>query len=169
MIGHHGTSVENAKMILEEGFRKSSGKHQWFGEGVYFFDDDYIEARNWAVKVKKFERYAILQSEIDAQNPLHLHKSTEWGEFLKIKQRLLKHNQSSPFKNREITDAYVVEFMCQQIYKLKGVHIDVIICACSVGGYAWTAEITRIPRTQIQICVRELSSILRTELIEEVS
>ena len=51
MIGHHGTNRNSARLILKDGFKISQGE-QWFGAGVYFFENDPIEAKNWAIKVK---------------------------------------------------------------------------------------------------------------------
>lgn len=53
IIGHHGTKRESVQGILINGFSKSE-KEQWFGDGVYFFDDDPLEAKNFAVIIKKF-------------------------------------------------------------------------------------------------------------------
>ena len=169
MIGHHGTSKVKAHSILDSGFRKSSGK-QWFGDGVYFFDDDPREALNWAVKIKKFEAdYAVLESNIDVKNPLRLHKAAEWDEFIKNKRRIQKYMDNSSLKGKEVTDGYVVEFMCQQIAKLTGNSVDVVICGCRIPAYDWAVEITDIPRIQTQLCVRELECITGTKLVEEAS
>lgn len=169
MIGHHGTSKENAHSILRTGFLKSKG-YQWFGDGVYFFDDDQKEARNWAIKVKKFDiNYSVLKSNIEVCNPLLLHKAKEWEEFLKNKKMLQKKIDKSPYRNKEITDGYVVEFMCQQIYKLTTKPVDVVICGCKIPAYDWAVEITEIPRIQVQVCVRELECITSTEIAEEAS
>lgn len=36
--GYHGTSIENAKKILETSYKLSNEK-EWFGAGVYFFEN----------------------------------------------------------------------------------------------------------------------------------
>ena len=169
MIGHHGTSKANAQSILRSGFRKSSGK-QWFGDGVYFFDDDQREALNWAVRVKKLETdYAVLRSDIDVRNPLHLHKATEWDEFINNKRRIQKYMDNSSMKGKIVSDSYVVELMCQQIAKLTGNPVDVVICGCRLPSYDWAIEETDIPRMQTQLCVRELGRITGTEIVKEAS
>lgn len=73
-IGYHATSNENAKSIIEIGFKKSIStpqKKHWLGDGVYFFTDIY-----WAVEwninqlkreenyTKNIEDYTVLSSKI---------------------------------------------------------------------------------------------------------
>jgi len=59
-IGYHGTNVKNIDNIRNCGYN-FSGKKEWFGKGIYFFEDlipitnGFIEAKSWAVKVKHFE------------------------------------------------------------------------------------------------------------------
>jgi hypothetical protein len=169
MTGHHGTNKVNAQGILRTGFRKSKGK-QWFGDGVYFFDDDQREALNWAIKVKKFETdFSVIRSDLSIKNPLKLHKAKEWDEFLRNKLNLQLNMGNSSFKHREITDGYVVEFLCQRIARLTGSPVDVVICGCRVPAYDWAIEVTDVPRIQTQLCVREISCITNTEIVEEAS
>lgn len=169
MIGHHGTNKDNAQSIIRTGFFKSKG-YQWFGDGVYFFDDDQKEAFYWAKKVKKFEtNYAVLKSNINVCNPLNLHKATEWEEFLKTKKMLQENKDKSFFKNKKITDGYTVEFICKQIYKSTGKPVDVVICGCRIPAYDGATKITGIPRMQVQLCVRELDSITSIQIVEEAS
>lgn len=168
MIGHHGTSKISAQSILRMGFLKSNGK-KWFGDGVYFFDDDQREALNWAVRVKRMTDYAVLKSNIDVRNPLRLHKATEWDEFINNKLRIQKYYDNSSLKGKVITDGYVVEFMCQQIAKLTGNPVDVVICGCNIPAYGWATQITQLPRVQTQLCVRDISRITNTEIVEEAS
>ena len=40
----HGTDAESAKSIRDNGFRMSSAKGNWCGEGVYFYD---IKSKAW--------------------------------------------------------------------------------------------------------------------------
>jgi len=51
---YHGTSKQDAKSILKEGFNRSKGDHHWLGDGVYFFTDKLCtepeqNAKEWAI------------------------------------------------------------------------------------------------------------------------
>lgn len=48
LIGYHGTKTYVRKGIENTGFVES--KTGWLGKGVYFFQEDYEIARNWASK-----------------------------------------------------------------------------------------------------------------------
>ena len=63
MKAYHGTSLENAESIMENGFWSSTGEEHWLGEGVYFFREDKLQAQVWAyhekhnlIKKKKYRQ-----------------------------------------------------------------------------------------------------------------
>ena len=57
ICAYHGTLKKNVEGIQRDGFKISEGVHQWFGEGIYFFEtlktteseiisDGFEEAKN---------------------------------------------------------------------------------------------------------------------------
>lgn len=166
MIGHHGTSRESAGAILETGFNKSQGE-QWFGDGVYFFEDDPEEAKQWAIKVKGFVRnYTVLRSIINPANILNLTKRRNWDEFIKIRQQINERVAKGSYKNRIIGDGIAINIMCNKFYEQLGESIDIVMAGVRHPGYDWTESISNIPRMQYQICVRNLECIADTKVEE---
>jgi len=162
MIGHHGTHREFARSILASGFNRSHGE-QWFGDGVYFFEDDPVEAKNWAIKIKGFgEAYtSVLRSTINSVNGniIDLTKGKHWEAFLKIRKEIDENIDKSTFRNKIYGDGIALNFMCRQFFKRVGEPIDLIKAGLKHPGYDWADPITNIPRMQYQICVRNLTCI----------
>ena len=50
---YHTTAKKNEESILKNGFRKSKGKKQWLGEGVYFYKDMYYAVQWGFIGVEK--------------------------------------------------------------------------------------------------------------------
>ncbi|MCP4110709.1 MAG: hypothetical protein GY749_35155 [Desulfobacteraceae bacterium] len=70
-IGYHGTKSENINNIIKNGY-VLSGKKEWFGEGVYFFEDlapltdGFTEAKSWMLYVKHVKYWAVFQTKIES-------------------------------------------------------------------------------------------------------
>lgn len=66
---YHGTSLENAKKICKSSndidFKVSCKDNEWLGNGVYFFDT-IQNAKDWSLKVRKFEKIGIVSAMITA-------------------------------------------------------------------------------------------------------
>lgn len=65
--GFHGTSSENVRKILSEGFKPSRNKYDWLGDGVYFFQDAPERAWDWAKKMYT-DKASVVCSEIRLEN-----------------------------------------------------------------------------------------------------
>ncbi len=166
IIGHHGTSRENVPKILDSGFKVSIGEEQWFGEGVYFFEDDPVEAKNWAIKIKGFVRnWAVLKARIEANNVLDITKGREWNVFIGIRKRIAEANKEKGHKNKVINDVVAINLMCQQFTRTTGETIDVVKAGLNAPGYQWTDAVTNIPRMQYQVCVKNVDCI--SDVVEE--
>lgn len=61
--GYHGCAGDSADVIQAEGFKKSVGREQMFGDGVYFFEEIHV-ARWWAVEHRKHQRPAIIKATV---------------------------------------------------------------------------------------------------------
>lgn len=86
LLGYHGTSIANSKAILAEkrfNINKSKGRQDhWLGYGVYFFNEDYLQASYW--RKREFgEKHAILEVKITAPRDKILDLETRMGiEYL---------------------------------------------------------------------------------------
>lgn len=98
VIGFHGCDFETYKNVLVEHrpLKKSDNKWDWLGNGIYFWENSYERAYNWAVSSKKIETPAVIGAVIDLGNCLNLtdYKSTEilrrGYDLLKINSELLE-------------------------------------------------------------------------------
>lgn len=90
--GHHGTSQDSAKSIIQSDFRLSKGDKEWLGDGVYFFvkgiSSNTVDlARKWAVaeawdnRLKRYtyRNYCVIESEIKVEEAHFLDLTTEEG------------------------------------------------------------------------------------------
>jgi hypothetical protein len=90
--GHHGTSFESSKSIIESNYELSVGDEEWLGDGVYFFvlgvsskltelAEKWAIAQSWDNKLKryKYKNYCVLKSEISVDEDNFLDLTTEEG------------------------------------------------------------------------------------------
>lgn len=103
-VGHHGTSIESATMILNSNYELSKGDDEWLGDGVYFFisgvSSKTVElAKKWAIaqswdsskKALKYREYCIIQSSIKVDESKFLDLTIEDGveilEYLVVRYK----------------------------------------------------------------------------------
>jgi hypothetical protein len=91
--GYHGTSQDQAKAILRDGFRASDNDYDWLGTGIYFFQDAPLRAKQWAI-----QRYpsdpAVICSSIRLENCIDL-LDVGWYPLLKRTYRSFVENYKS--------------------------------------------------------------------------
>lgn len=153
-IGYHGTNSEHIDYIVKNGYILS-GKKEWFGEGIYFFEDlapltyGFVEAESWAVVVKHFKRWAVFQAEIESDIIIDLLLNDDHKKlFRKIRKRLLKLHKESGKDLNEFSDRVVYNLIAKE----KEVElIRVPVDAGKFCGY----HSPSILRFQIQICVKK--------------
>ena len=71
VYGYHGTSMDAAIEIIESGFKPSNNDYDWLGEGVYFWQDAPIRAKQWAQSVYP-QQPAVIKSLIRLDNCIDL-------------------------------------------------------------------------------------------------
>lgn len=120
LTGYHGTKKYLKSSIEVEGFRKSlSG---WLGEGVYFFQDDYQMAVNWAKKKYNTMMTCFIKRRIVVENDLFfditwpLAESTKY--FFEEKEKYIKYMEKKGYKI-EVTDkkrfeGEVIDLICRE-------------------------------------------------------
>lgn len=159
ITGYHGTSEENCDEILKNGYSKS-GDDEWFGAGVYFFEDcapftSGTEEAEWWVRIRKYPRWVILKSIIESEKYLDIAFCQEHRRlYEQIKKELVNLHRRG---GRSIRD-----------FKLRSVFImlskrDVDFIRASVdaqrdpGFFSYV-----IGRYQIQVCVKNIDCIKST-------
>jgi hypothetical protein len=154
VYGFHGLDKEIALQILtqKEDFKHSNNRFDWLGDGVYFWENNYERAVQYAIEASKRKKSTIkepfvLGTIIDLGNCLDL-LDQKYLDFLSfayadLKQSLEIENKALPtnssfsgndfdFRKREL-DCAVIRH-AHQLAKDEGVHFD------SVRAAFWEGE-----------------------------
>lgn len=158
-IGYHGTSRDSAEKIRLTGFRPSVREEDWLGSGVYFFENDFLLAKAWCSKVKKYgTNWAILRCKICADTVLDLLTEEGYEAFRamahKIKDRYHKLPGGGPRRN---INKIVVDLICNVE------PVDVIRGAFDASGRKAPPRTNVLP-VQVQLCVRNTDCITIQEV-----
>lgn len=89
----HGCDQETYEKVLyrHEELTESNNKYDWLGSGIYFWENSYQRAYEWAEHNSKYDKPAVIGAVIDLGRCLNL---TDYGssEILKKGYDLLKTN-----------------------------------------------------------------------------
>jgi hypothetical protein len=173
-IGYHGTSLENAARILDQGFTVlTKDATAWLGTGIYFFERSAGWAR-WWISNRKYEEGAVLQASIvildDSILFDLLDKDThDWFEKkrqelltrIKLKHQNVIHPAGPPY------DADIINALCSASLSNAKRDIKLIRAAFQVRSQpkAYTDRDSKIARTHIQLCYRDIGCIKDIKLI----
>jgi hypothetical protein len=177
VIAYHGTSRGSAKEILSSGFRPSRNDHDWSGSGAYQFEGSYWRALVWAQESHGEEDAAVLRSVVDLSGCLDL--TDEPGRALLRPHydlfvgtrgidaaAALRQTSGAPR-----LDCAVINFACARL-KRYGLNVRSVRCSFDEGAPLWVDQNEVVAssryrdKTHIQICVRDPSAILETELVD---
>lgn len=91
VIGFHGCSKQTFENVINKGqqLKKSMNSYDWLGHGIYFWEQNYERAREWAVNQHKDDP-AVIGAVIDLGYCLNLTDSFN-NEFLRLGYDMLKH------------------------------------------------------------------------------
>ena len=161
---YHGTSKNNSDSILKHNYN-FSGKKEWFGSGIYFFEDlkplcsGQEEAKNWAIYVKKYNKWAVLESEIVTDNVLDLVENINHRKIYdKIRIKAIQEHKNSGLDIKSFTDRVI--FL--KIAEKNG--IDLIRAMVDAGkDFGYKSYVVRRP--QIQICVKNVEKVIHTSVV----
>ena len=161
-IGYHGTKPENVDSILRNGYKMSKAS-SWFGVGIYFFGDlwPYFpgerEAIQWMLYVKNEDSWAVFVSEIESTNYFDmLGDISAREEFDEIKKELLKKHTQFGKDERYFKDNAVFELL------ENTKHFSVIRALVNARKSPHVGYV--VSRPQVQICVKDISTIVSTKL-----
>ncbi|MBD3338859.1 MAG: hypothetical protein GF353_07115 [Candidatus Lokiarchaeota archaeon] len=164
IIGYHGTHSKNVDSIIKNGYRLS-GEKEWFGRGVYFFQDyssitnGFEEAKLWAINVKKFKKSAVLQSLIISTKYFDLVDNIEHRKYYdKLRKSLTELHKKSGKDIKDFHDHIIFNKLSEED------NIDFIRACVDAGrNYGYYSIVVR--RLQVQICVRNSNCIKENKCI----
>lgn len=161
-IGYHGTTLDAADIIINtQTFKESIKEEEWLGKGVYFFEKDIDQAKNFCNKARKYTQYSILESQIEAKVCIDLDKTKimeQMNDIAKrIKSRYLKLKDGKT--PRKIINSVILEFL----YNLESYDMTK---KTFIVNQKQPIERTNFEWVQIQMCVRNRDCIKRTREVE---
>ncbi|MEI7812125.1 MAG: hypothetical protein WCJ01_06820 [Ignavibacteria bacterium] len=152
----HGTSYEQAnKIAAEQKFELSRGDNYYLGDGVYFFENSKLSARNWAVNIKKYNRYGILKATIKLGKCLDLNNEEHTRHLRTVEENLRKRNLEG------ITDGYLINVTAKILGAdtVRGTFIKE-----NAGKLFQKSRLYN--KSQLVICVRNVDNILTIYLVK---
>ena len=171
IIGYHGTTAESAAKILENGFRLSHNPYDWLGDGVYFFQDGFERAWEWAHE-NHTEDVAVIAAEIQLIDCLDM-LDTRWtkviaeayNQFLKLyKQAGLDLPRQTPGAHR--LDREVINYVVGVLFE-RGISIRCVRATFAEGNPVYP-DSAFYDRGHVQIAVRDLEGcITRMWLVDD--
>lgn len=161
---YHGTEIDNITNILKNGYKVSSDK-EWLGSGVYFFEslntfcDGFLEAKNWVIYVKKYQKWAVLKAKIESNKFIDLVNNIRHREIYdRIRDAAIRKHIEAGFDKKDFKEKFIY-------VKMETLDIDFIRVLVDAkkdyGYYSYTVR-----RPQLQICVKNIKVITENELYD---
>jgi len=165
MIGFHGCDMKiRDKIVLhQEKFIKSVNDHDWLGHGVYFWENDYERAFQWAKERKK--NPAVIGALIESGNCLDLLEQLSRENLkigfdaleIKFSGNLPKNKGGKDHLMRNL-DCAVINAVCKQSSLKFGIDYDAVRGAFWEGDPLYPGAAIK-EKSHIQICIRNLECI----------
>lgn len=91
VIGFHGCDRKVFEKVLYKGepLKKSQNVYDWLGNGIYFWEQNYQRALEWAKKNSKINEPAVIGAVLDLGHCLNLTDSAS-ADILRIGYEILK-------------------------------------------------------------------------------
>ena len=159
---YHGTTEKAAKAILKSGFHVSQNAYDWLGDGVYFFQDAPMRAREWAERLHGGAA-VVLEARIRLMNCIDL-LDIGWWEFLRESYEsffsdMKKEGLSLPHQTIRMRrlDQQVLNYAVETYQKNGGIVRS--IRSVFIEGKPAYPESGLYDRSHVQIAVRDQSMI----------
>ena len=94
--GFHGTHVNHVDSILSQGLLYSTNEWDWLGDGVYFFQDSPLRAREWAEQHHGTSNAAVLQATIRLENCVDLLDIAWWPTLSSSHRQFVEREKVLP-------------------------------------------------------------------------
>lgn len=124
VFGFHGCNKDTYEKVLykHKDLKKSDNKYDWLGNGIYFWENSYQRAYEWAEK--RYENPAVLGAIIDLGRCLNLtddHTSSilrRGYEMLKIKCETTDNDMPQNRSGKSKTDILLRDLDCAVIQQI---------------------------------------------------
>lgn len=170
VLGYHGCDLSIVENVLtgRTALHASRNDYDWLGNGVYFWEDSYQRALQWAKQSKRITQPAVIGAVINLGNCLNL-LDVEHLETVRLAYRTLEQtatlaeapmpvNRGRTFKDRKLD--------CAVIETLHGMRADAnlqpyqTVRGFFVEGEALYEGAGLRHQDHIQLCVRDPACIV---------
>lgn len=174
-IGYRGTRKKYTDLVLNcddwrksDGWKYSDGEDEYFGHGIYFFEENHTEAFKFAKLIRKYEEHeiSIIKTSIccDRMNILDFLNGEVYQEYISvltktISDRFEEHENTPKFDTP--LDCGMINYICKkQHYKLvRGPGRSVFRKYYETSLKLIELNVTRIQPFHIELCVRDIDII----------
>ena len=173
VVGFHGCDEETFNDVIVNGnqLKPSNNKYDWLGSGIYFWEQNYERALEWAKQNRK-KNPKVIGAIIDLGNCLNLVDSY-YNNLLTESYNILKQNYDSinqPMpenikSSEKDMDRVVRNLDCAVIQHIHSLNIETetepfdSVRAVFIEGDEAYPGAGFSKKTHMQICVRNLNSI----------
>jgi hypothetical protein len=179
LVGYHGTNIESARRILQTGFLPSRNRYDWFGKGVYFWQDAPYRAWDWAREYceTKGGDPAVIRSlvrirRVELMDLLDYSQEPNWANHLRRTHQYLQKQTRSILPPNKISIGYhaldrlVVDTLIEDILKPMDINI-LAVRACFQEGEEIYPCSAIYNKSHVQVAVRDISLIVESILLTE--
>lgn len=127
---YHGTCLYQCNSILQFGFQVSRNPSLRLGDGVYFYESSFDDAKTWVESYKNCkDDSAVLKAIIivHSDHVLDLHNKEDQQLVSEIANELQEKFKKEN-KKQKITDAVVINYIAQiyeDVYMVRGTFTDI--------------------------------------------
>lgn len=165
VLGFHGCNQEIYEKVLykQEELQVSANKYDWLGNGIYFWENSYQRAYDWAKQ--KYDHPAVLGAVIDLGRCLNLtdyHASDilkRGYDILELKCEMTGNELPKNKKGRSKTDFLLRDLDCAVIQQIHEYHrfvkipgYDSVRGVFEEGKEVYPGAALR-EKTHIQLCI----------------
>ena len=132
VLGFHGCDISTYEKVLlyHENLKASDNTYDWLGNGMYFWENSYQRAPDWAKNNPKYDKPAVLGAVIDLGFCLNLtdYHSAEvlkrGYEMLKVRYTTLGKDLPCNGKENKAGDILLRDLDCAVIQQIHQYHKD---------------------------------------------
>lgn len=177
--GYHGTTLQSANAILNNGFLVSQNPWEWLGDGIYFWQDAPIRAREWALdwSLRNQQNHdpAVVKAKLNLIDCIDM-LDVGWRdvlqelsqEFLALVRSIpefskLKNHRAGAARGRHELDAAFFNFAVEDLRR-RGVTVRSIRAAITEGNPI-LPESPLCYKSHVQICILDQSLIEKPSIV----
>lgn len=158
--GYHGHTQPVINEIVRSGkFNPSDRDWEYLGTGVYFFEDDILQAVRWCKYARKYDQWSVIRAKIKTDKLLDLLDTANFNSFKEF-ATLLRRKYKKIDGSKKITSKLIFNFL----YELE--EYDAVRHVFVVGDNPKPIQPTEVTRMQVQLCVRNQDCITDIEEVE---